>query len=138
MIDGFMATANVPFLNNLCCYRHGRPPYNGSYFYNLLHDQYFKRLRASANELLNKVSGGFETIIASVLTIEGNREITNTGIYISFGYKSSFHSHLVLLDGIYVHICNMDQHRLYFILKNINFDIVHAVVVLISCVNVDP
>lgn len=83
MIDGFMATANVPFLNNLCCYRHRRPPYNGSYFYNLLHDQYFKRLRGSANELLNKVSGGFETIIASVLTTEWNREIKkNTSIYI--------------------------------------------------------
>lgn len=43
MIDGFMAAANVPFLNNLCCYRHGQPPYNRSYFYNLLRDQYFKR-----------------------------------------------------------------------------------------------
>lgn len=28
VIDGFMATANVPFLNNLCCYHHGQLPYN--------------------------------------------------------------------------------------------------------------
>lgn len=62
MIDGYMATENLPFLNNLYCHRYGQLAYNRVVIFPLTGwDQYFKDLRYP---LMNYLTGslGCKTI----------------------------------------------------------------------------
>lgn len=84
MIDGSMARANLPFLNNLCCYRDGQLAYNRScYFYIDWRDQYFKDSRWSLMNFLTR-SLGYKTIVWCCLLTPVKMRGKYTGLPLEF------------------------------------------------------